>query len=148
MGMDAVEIESAPIPLVVRSLADPQQNAQVGTHLGQEGGISLGVKSDVARGPVQTLEMVHEHRTFDLIDDCRECERVRFSLAGEGTDNDKSAGSVVALIGNHKGGAAFSLLASSLGIEVEPNDVSRSRNIRVHHSTFSLPRSGPVCISS
>src|SRR6266536_329359 len=114
----------------VAALANPQENAQVSAHLGEECRIGFGMECGFAGGPVQALEMIYKHGTFDLFDRCGERKGIGFSPAGQRTDNDQPTGSVIALFGNHQSGPALCLLASCLRIEIEPNDISRSWNVR------------------
>ena len=129
-------------------LANAKQNTKIGSHFGQQRRIGFGMKVGFSRGPVQTLEMVHQDSAFNLINGHRQSERIGTAPAGEGTNDDKPARLVVASIGNHQGRATLGLLASHLWIKVKPNNVTRPWNVGLHHSTSSLPRSGPVWISS
>ncbi len=79
------------------------------------------MKRGAPGGPIQTLEVIDEDRTFDLVDCNRQGERVRFAAAGKRTHQDESAGPVVRLIGHDQCRPSFRLLASGLRIEVKPD---------------------------
>ena len=98
--------------------------------------------------PIHALQLIDKHRPFHAPNGDRLREGIRFDLAGQGTNHGQAAGPVVAEIGQDQGGPALGLFAANLRIEIQEDNVAGIRNVLVHHSTASLPTSGPSEISA
>ena len=101
-----------------------------------------------ASRPIHALQLIDKHGSFHASNGNRQCEGVRFDLAGQGTNHGQTAGPVVAEIGQDERGSALGLFPANLGIKVKEDNVAGIRNVRAHHSTASLPISGPSEISA
>ena len=119
-------------------LANPQQNSQVASHFRQKRRIRFGMKHRLARRPVHALDVIHEHRPFNLVDVYRQRKRIRPAAAGERTDDDKSAGSVVTLFGDDQGRTPLGLLSSRL------RDRSRATQCHPRAGGKSSPCVSPI----
>ena len=109
---------------------------------------SFGMKLRPAALPIHALQLIDKHGPFHTPNGDRQSEGVRFDLAGQGTNHGQTAGPVVAEIGQDQGGPALGLFPANLGIEVQEDNVAGIRNVLAHHSTASLPISGPSEISA
>ena len=98
--------------------------------------------------PIHALQLIDQHRPFHAPNGDRQREGVRFDLAGQGTNHGQAAGPVVAEIGQDQSRPALGLFPANLGIEVQEDNVASIGNVPVHHSTASLPTSGPSEISA
>ncbi len=69
-------------------------------------------------------------------------------LACDGANDHKAAELVVAGGRQHKSRTTFGLFSSSLGVEVDRNDISDVWNVGCAQSMTSAPTSSPTPISS
>lgn len=46
---------------------DGEENGDILSHFADQAGIDPGVELRVTRGPIQTLQLIDEHSTFDLV---------------------------------------------------------------------------------
>ena len=112
-------------------------------------GVGNGSKACGASGPpVQALQLIAQDRAFRL-EALREFnfERIAFYARGNGAHECEPHLSVVRLGGDHQRGTLASLLASGLGIELEPHDIAPLGNVRPAHYQTSLP-TGPLVSTS
>jgi hypothetical protein len=79
-------------------LADPQQDSDVRSNLDQQRRFRFGMKGNRARFPVHALKVIYKDCAFDLIDNSRKRERIRFSLAGKRANHGQTTNPVVVLI--------------------------------------------------
>ena len=98
--------------------------------------------------PIHALQLIDKHGPFHASNMDRQGEGVGFDLAGQGKNDRQTAGPVVAQIGQDQGGPAPSLFPANLRIEIQEDNVASIRNVLIHHSTASLPISGPSDISA
>jgi hypothetical protein len=130
-----------------------QQNRNVLAHLGDHGWRSFGMKLSPAASPIHALQLIDKHGPFHASNGDRQREWIWLDLAGQGTNHGQTAGAVVAEIGEDERGPALSLFAANLfsanvGIKVQEDNVAGIGNVLAHHSTASLPTSGPSEISA